>query len=210
MALFVKKTEEETEVAMLYATGLGKTKVFVGLGNPGSEYARNRHNVGFLVLDKFAKSTGIEWSEKRDLKCVFGMGDVGGTRVLLIKPTTYMNESGQAMRAVLDFYKLKPEDSVVVYDEVDINFGKIQIKQGGGAAGHNGLKSVLQHNDDSFTRLRVGVGPKSPEQIDLADFVLQDFSSQQLEQLPAVVSEAASILGEATATELSPQTINVF
>lgn len=210
MALFVKKTEEEPQVAMLYTTGLGKTRVFVGLGNPGVEHARNRHNIGFMVLDRFARSSNLEWTEKRDLKCVLASGDVGETRVILVKPTTFMNNSGEALQAVLHFYKLSTQETVVVYDEIDIDFGKIQIKQGGGAAGHNGVKSLLQHNEDSFTRLRIGIGPKTPAQMDLADFVLQDFSEAQRDDITAIISEAASLLGEATATDLSPQTFSVF
>ncbi|MCA9349183.1 aminoacyl-tRNA hydrolase [Candidatus Saccharibacteria bacterium] len=209
MALFVKKTEEETEVAMIYTTGFGRTRVFVGLGNPGAEHSGNRHNVGFMVLDRFAASSNLQWTEKKDLKCVLASGDIGGTRTILVKPTTYMNNSGEAVHAVLNFFKLNPEEMVVVYDEVDINFGKLQIKQAGGAAGHNGLKSLLQHNQDSFTRIRVGIGPKTPAQIDLADFVLQNFATDQLEKLKMIINEAASILGEATATNLSPQTISV-
>ena len=207
MALLARRSDERPEVAQLYSFGLQQTKLIVGLGNPGDDYMHNRHNLGFMALDDFAARSGFDsWTNKKDLQAHVAIGDIGGCRIILVKPQTFMNNSGQAVRAAIDFYKLSLADTIVVYDEVDLDYGKIQVKQGGGAAGHNGLKSVLQHVDDQFTRIRVGVGPKDPAQMDLADFVLQDFSSDQQEQLPTILAESSSILGEATASQLAAQT----
>lgn len=203
------KQEEDQDKPILYSTGLNQTKLFVGLGNPGPEYSRNRHNIGFMAIDEYAKSNNLTWSNRTDLKSSVAEANILGQKVILVKPSTYMNDSGQAVRAAADYYHVDVADIVVIYDEIDLKFGTIQIRLEGGSAGHNGLKSIIGQIGQGFSRVRVGIGPKQPEQIDLADFVLSDFSSEQKTYLPSICLEAVAILGEATASALSPQTRNI-
>jgi PTH1 family peptidyl-tRNA hydrolase len=123
-------------------------------------------------------------------------GQLGDTRVLAVKPTTFMNLSGEAVRAVSDFYKVHPDNIYVVHDELDINFGQIRLRRGGSAAGHNGVKSILEHNEENFGRIRIGVGPKTHEKMDSADFVLQKFSKEEQGHLPELIRETNAILSE--------------
>ncbi len=183
---------------MYYSVGLNKNILLVGMGNPGKEYDLTRHNVGFLCMEDFvAKTEGMEeWIQKKDLKCLMTSGRVGDARVIAIKPTTFMNLSGEAVRAVADFYKIHPDDIVVIHDELDIDFGQIRLRKGGSSAGHNGIKSVTQHLGEDYGRVRVGVGPKTPEKMKSEDFVLQKFSANEQTQLPNLQKEVTAILSE--------------
>jgi PTH1 family peptidyl-tRNA hydrolase len=196
MSLFQQKPELGTRIN--YTTfGQNRTLLFVGLGNPGAEYKGSRHNTGFLCLDNFARKSGFDpWVNKKDLKSLVTSKTLGDTRVILCKPTTFMNLSGEAVQAVAHFYKVHPHDIVVVHDELDINFGQIRMRMGGSAAGNNGIKSVSQHIGEDYGRVRVGVGPKTPEQIDAADFVLQDFSKTEQAELQALTLEVSAVLSE--------------
>ena len=171
-------------------SGFNKKQLIVGIGNITEVYAKNRHNLGFMVIDKLAEDCGAGWNLKKDLKSEVAITSVKKQEVILAKPQTYMNSSGQAVRALLDFYKLSPEDITIVYDEIDIPFGEIRVKVGGSDAGHNGIKSVITHIGENFRRVRVGVGPKTPADIDLADFVLQDFSKSEAKKLPEIIERA--------------------
>ncbi len=196
MALFQRNQQLGPSV-QLYTLGQNKTVLIVGLGNVGREYDGTRHNVGFECLDAFAKANNFApWIEKKDLKCLTASGDVGGNRVILCKPTTMMNLSGEAVQRIANFYKLGAEQTVVVHDELDIPFGSIRLRVGGSAAGHNGLKSIMQHLGENFGRVRVGVGPKTPEQIDAAAFVLAKFSTEEQAQLKNLTQETSAILSE--------------
>jgi len=161
----------------------------VGLGNPGREYAGNRHNVGFMVADELARRHGGSWRGKFSGQ----LADVriDEHRVALLKPETYMNESGRAVRAAADFFKLEPDAILVVHDESDLEGGRLQARRGGGFAGHNGLRSVAQHlGTPEFLRLRVGVGrPERGDRRPLADYVLADFEPH--EDAAALVTRAA-------------------
>lgn len=180
-----------------YTLGQNKTVLIVGLGNVGKEYDGTRHNIGFAVVDRFAKDSDFPgWIEKKDLKCHFTSHQLGETKVIVIKPTTFMNLSGEAVQAVASFYKIHPESIVAVYDELDIPFGQIRTRMGGGSAGHNGVKSITQHLGEGYGRVRIGIGPKTHEQMDSADFVLGRFNSDQHEQLPHLTKEATAILSE--------------
>lgn len=197
MSLFQRMPQ--TSNPLNYTTiGLNKSLLIVGLGNPGKEYDLTRHNIGFACLDNFVtKNSEIgQWVSKADLRCHMATGQLGDTRVIAIKPTTYMNLSGEAVQAVAHFYKLHPDQIIVVHDELDIDFGQIRMRRGGGAAGHNGIKSVTQHIGEDYGRVRIGIGPKSPEQIDSADYVLQKFSQAEQEHMPALQREATAILSE--------------
>jgi PTH1 family peptidyl-tRNA hydrolase len=137
-----------------------------------------------------------DWIEKKDLKCLTTSEMLGDTKVIVVKPTTLMNLSGEAVQAVAHFYKIDPAKIVAVYDELDIPFGQIRTRIGGGSAGHNGVKSLMQNIGDSFGRIRIGTGPKIPEQMDTADFVLQKFSSDQTDQIPNLTREVSAIISE--------------
>lgn len=152
-------------------------KCIIGLGNPGKQYENTRHNVGFMAIDKISEEFGVSVSQ---LKWHALIGDVriGSDRVILIKPQTYMNNSGIAVREIVNFYKLESEDIVVICDDIDINFGKIRIRKNGTAGTHNGLKSIVKElGTSNFVKLKVAVGHK-PEKMDLADFVLSKFTSE--------------------------------
>jgi peptidyl-tRNA hydrolase, PTH1 family len=147
----------------------------VGLGNPGREYARNRHNAGWMVLDELARRHGGSWKGKFNGKVAEVRLD--GHRVALLKPETYMNESGRSVAAAARFYKLEPDAILVVHDEGDFDLGRLQARLGGGSAGHNGLRSIAQHlKTPEFMRLRIGVGrPGRGDPRPLADYVLSNF-----------------------------------
>ena len=200
MGLFVKKTEIGSS-APLYTIGANKTVIVVGLGNIGKEYANTRHNIGFEAVNFYAEQQGFgSWVLKKDLKCNITMSNVGGTRVILVKPTTFMNLSGDAVQAVAHFYKVSQTDILVVHDELDIDFGKIRTSTGGSAAGHNGIKSIISVFGEQFGRARIGIGPKKPAQIDSADFVLATFTATEQKKLPPIIKEVASIINDFSAS----------
>lgn len=160
-----------------------------GLGNPGREYAGTRHNVGFLVCDELARRHGASFRSKFSGE----LADVrvDGARVALLKPQTYMNESGRSVGAAARFYKLEPERLLVIHDEADLDLGRLQARAGGGLAGHNGLRSVALHlRSRDFLRLRIGVGrPERGDPRPVADYVLAPFSQE--EDVDAIVGRAA-------------------
>lgn len=147
-------------------------KLIVGLGNPGSEYEHTRHNVGFRVVDKFAAKLGWKWSERRN-HAILASGLVGLEKVMLAKPITFMNLSGQAVGELVRWYKIQPEDVLVVYDELDLPVGKVRLRAKGRAAGHNGLDDIIRHlHTTNFPRLRVGIGRSANSHIKGKDHVL--------------------------------------
>jgi PTH1 family peptidyl-tRNA hydrolase len=178
-----------------------------GLGNPGREYAATRHNVGFMVADELARRLGGSWRAKfsGDLAEV----RLNGLRLALLKPQTFMNESGRSVGAAARFFKVEPEDLVVVHDEVDLEPGRLQARLGGGLAGHNGLRSVAQHlGTPEFGRLRIGVGrPERGDPRPVADFVLSEFSPEL--DVGSLVARAADAV-ELVATEGLEEAQNRF
>lgn len=195
MSLFQKKTVEHSQN---FTLGSAKSLVIVGLGNIGKEYDLTRHNIGFACVDALhdSQSEFTPWQDKKALFCTLSTGTFGDTKVILIKPTTFMNESGKSIRAVLDFYKLPVGAVTVVHDELDVNFGQIRTRVGGSSAGHNGIKSVTSHIGDVYGRVRVGVMGEKPEQMDTADYVLAKFSSEEQKDLPLLKREVQSVLIE--------------
>ena len=210
MALFQKRPQADKPLAYTTTYGMNKSLLIVGLGNPGEDYEGSRHNVGFMCLDYFATKNDFgSWQAKKDLKCHITVQTLGDTRVILCKPQTFMNLSGEAVQAVQRFYKLANTHTVVVHDELDINFGQIRLRVGGSPAGNNGIKSVSQHVGDDYARVRIGIGPKMPEQMDTADFVLQDFNKAEQASLPAMQREVSAILSEyAYGASFMPETRN--
>lgn len=172
--------------------------LIVGLGNPGPKYAGNRHNVGQMVLDLLAERVGAKFSRHSRAQAVVGEGRLGtlpggapGPRVVLAKPTTYMNTSGGPVIALAKYYGVDPDHVVVVHDEVDIPFDTIKLKIGGGEGGHNGLRDITKAlATKEYVRVRVGVG-RPPGRMDTADYVLKDFSATEKKDLPILVDDAA-------------------
>ena len=135
-------------------------KVIVGLGNPGKKYDNTRHNIGFEALDYIADKEGISINTGKH-KALIGTGYMGGEKVLLVKPQTFMNLSGESLRPIMDFYKLEPEDFIIIHDDIDLDVGRLRIRRKGSAGGHNGLKSIISHlGSMDFPRVKIGVGEK--------------------------------------------------
>lgn len=211
MGLFDKKKTNYYDSQPFYTIGNSSTILVVGLGNPGKKYAANRHNLGFMALDKYHSTHDFSnWTEKKDLKCLFAEGQVGNTKVFLIKPTTFMNNSGDSVQSVQKFYRIYNADTVVVHDELDVDFGTIRTRTGGGSAGHNGIKSLTAMLGEDYTRIRVGIGPKIHEKMDSADFVLQDFSTKEQESISKILNEVCTIIDERTAGPLSEHTVKIL
>jgi PTH1 family peptidyl-tRNA hydrolase len=165
-------------------------KLVVGLGNPGPEYARTRHNVGYLVADRLARALRADFGPDRRFRAELAEGKLGGERVLLMKPTTYMNQSGEAVGPALRFWKLGLEDLVVVHDDLELAEYRVQLKVGGGHGGHNGLKSLNGHvGGAEYARVRVGVG-RPPPVMDPADYVLGRFPKGEEAQLEECLDRA--------------------
>lgn len=205
MSLFVRR--DNSDEAPLYKTVLGLNSfnnaqgsqplLIVGLGNIGKEYEGTRHNIGFDTVDYFAVKQNLEkWTAKKDLHCQQASGVVGNKRVIACKPTTLMNDSGKAVQAMQRFYKIDNANTVVIHDELDINFGQIRTRIGGGPAGHNGVKSIIENIGEDFGRVRIGIGPKKPTQIDSSDFVLGGFNKAQQKNLPLLRQEINALLSE--------------
>lgn len=198
MALFQKRPQVGENI-QFYTLGQNKTILIVGLGNVGKQYDGTRHNIGFAAVDHFAEANDFPaWIEKKDLKAHFTSNTLGGTRVILIKPTTFMNLSGESVQATTTFYKIDPSQIVVVHDELDIPFGQIRTRVGGSAAGHNGIKSITQHMGEQYGRVRVGIGPKAHPEQDSSDFVLARFSKEQEGHMNDLLRESSAILSEYT------------
>lgn len=158
--------------------------LIVGLGNPGKQYTNNRHNVGFMVIDKILDDHSFSLASKSNFK-----GELFKTSdILLLKPTTYMNLSGESVRAVSDYYK--PQKIIVIHDDLDLPFGTVKFKQGGGNGGHNGLKSIDAHIGSDYIRVRIGIG-KPNDKNEVANYVLGDFPKMQNEILRDIVAHCA-------------------
>lgn len=166
----------------------------VGLGNPGPKYAWTRHNMGFLVVDELAERADIPVQRLKH-KALTNTALIGGQAVLLMKPTTYMNLSGESVGQAAQFYKIPPERVLVVSDDVALPQGKLRIRRSGSAGGHNGLKSIIQHlGSDQFPRLRVGVGEKPHPDYDMADWVLGKFTGEDKKKMDQAVERAAEAI----------------
>jgi PTH1 family peptidyl-tRNA hydrolase len=172
-------------------------KLIVGLGNPGGSYARNRHNVGFMAVDRIAARHYFgPWKKKfSGLVCD---GEIAGKRVLLLKPETYMNESGTAVGAAARYLKISSNDILVFYDEIDLAPGKLKVKTGGGNAGHNGLRSLSAHIDNDYVRVRIGIGHPGHKDL-VASYVLHDFAKTDAAWLEPLLDAIAAAVGRLVA-----------
>jgi PTH1 family peptidyl-tRNA hydrolase len=168
----------------------GERWLIAGLGNPGADYAGNRHNVGFLVADALAARIGARFRASK-FRTTAAEGNLGGLPVVIVKPLTFMNDSGSAIAGLSGYYRVPADRIVVIHDELDLPFGTIRLKRGGGNNGHNGLRSVTASlRTREFYRVRVGIG-RPPGRMDPAAYVLRDFSAAERKELPLVVERAA-------------------
>ena len=170
--------------------GAGDRWIVVGLGNPGARYARNRHNAGVMVLDELLERNGSSLKRHKS-GCLVAEANVGSGRAVLARPASFMNDSGRPVAELARWYRVPPERLVVVHDELDIPFGRVRVKAGGGTAGHNGLRSIAQHlGMKEFVRIRVGISrPRGGS--DATGYVLSDFSPAERRELPVVIGLAA-------------------
>ena len=168
--------------------------MIVGLGNPGREYEYTRHNAGFLTLDRIAVEQNTEIKKLKN-KALIGDTVIGGHRCLLVKPQTFMNNSGEAVRDISVFYKISPEKIIVVFDDISLPCGKLRIRRKGTDGGHNGIKSIIYHlNSDNFPRIKIGIGAKPHPDYNLADWVLSTFSKEDMEELMKAIQKAVDVL----------------
>lgn len=166
----------------------------VGLGNPGRDYEFTRHNAGFLTLDHIAVEENTD-IKKLKYKALIGDTVISGHRCLLVKPQTFMNNSGEAVREISQFYKIPPEKIIVIFDDISLPCGKLRIRRKGTDGGHNGIKSIIYHlNSDNFPRIKVGVGAKPHPDYNLADWVLSTFKKDEMEELKKAITKATEVL----------------
>lgn len=166
--------------------------LIVGLGNPGRQYELTRHNAGFLFADLLADKSNIKIN-KIQFKAVTAVVELGGRRCLLMKPQTFMNNSGEAVKQAASFYKIPPEKIIVVFDDISLPCGKLRIRRKGSAGGHNGIKSIIYHlNSDNFPRIKLGVGEKPHPDYELADWVLSNFKKDEIPLLREAADNACS------------------
>lgn len=163
--------------------------LIAGLGNPGKEYENTRHNVGFLTINKIAEDVGVKIT-KKGFQSLYNLGQFEESKILLLKPQTYMNNCGNALREAREFYKIDTDKIIVIHDEMDLPLGRIKLKKDGGSAGHNGIKSIIANiGSDNFARVRVGVG-KPYDKNNVIKHVLSGFSKEERQQLPEVIESA--------------------
>ena len=168
--------------------------IVAGLGNPGDKYLRTRHNAGFMALDVICEKYNFNIN-KLKFKALCGEADIGGARVLFLKPQTFMNNSGESIREAASFYKIPPENVIVIFDDISLDPGKIRIRKKGSDGGHNGLKSIIYHlNSDKFPRIKIGVGAKPHPDYDLADWVLGEIPAYLRETFTGSLISASEAL----------------
>lgn len=171
-------------------------KILIGLGNPGEKYAQTRHNLGFCVLDslleKYKHTSSVFWHEDKKLKSLLKTIQIEDQDMLLVKPQTYMNLSGDAVQKVMQEYKVSLADLTVVHDDLDLPFGSIRVQRSGGSAGHNGVQSIMDTVGENFYRVRIGIG-RPTGQVPVEDYVLQEFSDSEKIQSEKMISEAVVV-----------------
>lgn len=185
----------------------GETYVIVGLGNPGKKYATTRHNVGFLALDTLAMETDIQITKIKH-KALIGQGHIAGKKVVLVKPQTYMNKSGESVQELVNFYKIPMDNLVVIYDDIDLEPGRLRIRKKGSGGSHNGMRNIIRLlGDDGFPRIRIGVG--RPERQDLASFVLSPFPEEEKKDVADTI-EKASAAAKSIVSEGLDRAMNLY
>jgi len=181
-------------------------KLIVGLGNPGEEYEATRHNVGFKVIDKISNQYNINVNRQK-FKGMYGEGFIEGEKVILLKPSTYMNLSGESLREVINFYKISNEDVIVIYDDISLDIGRLRLREKGSAGGHNGIKSIIANlGTDIFPRIKVGVGQPNE---DLVKYVLGKFSKDEMLVLDQSIEAAMKAVGQIVKSDIK-EAMNKF
>lgn len=199
--LFSKKNSTENTSSIEY--------IIVGLGNPGSQYENTRHNAGFITLDTIAEKNDIK-VDRLKFKSLCGTGKIGGKRVLLMKPSTFMNLSGQAVTEAMAFYKIPPEHTIVIFDDISLEPGKLRIRRKGSDGGHNGIKNIIYlSGSDKFPRIKVGVGAKPNPHWELADWVLSKFTESEMKSLTEAAENATKSV-EYMVNEQTDKAMNLF
>lgn len=199
--LFSKKKDSDIKSG-------GIEYIIAGLGNPGEKYENTRHNAGFIALDTIADKNNIS-VDRLKFKSLCGIGTVGGKRVLLMKPSTFMNLSGQAVTEAMNFYKIPPERVIVIFDDISLETGRLRIRRKGSDGGHNGIKNIIYlSGSDMFPRIKLGVG-KKPNGWDLADWVLSRFKDDELKELKTAAENAAEAV-EYMVQEQTDKAMNLF
>lgn len=197
MGLFAKQPIRLSQDLPYTITLATKIKMIIGLGNPGSEYDLTRHNIGFMVLDHFAENNNFgKWQISKKFKASICETNLGDTKVILLKPNTFMNLSGESAQLVAHFYDMASDQIIAVHDELSIPFGQIRTRVGGQSAGHNGIKSLIQHLGPDFGRVRIGIKNEISAKAEDSEFVLGKFNKKEQELLPELLVEASSILTE--------------
>lgn len=170
--------------------------LFVGLGNPGKQYEKTRHNVGFQVIHRLAEKSGISGKGETKFRAVIGKGNWAGRQIIMLQPLTYMNLSGESVRPVMDYYEIDNDHLVVIYDDKDLPFGKLRIRANGSAGSHNGMKSIIQHlgGNQNFARLRIGIGTPAHEGQALHDHVLSKFAPEEQAELDKILDTCVDAL----------------
>ena len=173
-------------------------QLFIGLGNPGKKYEQTRHNAGWMFVDRLAEKYGFSpWKEEKRFSGWVSRGDFNGEKTVILKPTTYMNISGQAVQALTHFYRIEPEKVIIFSDDLDMPFGQIRFREKGGSGGHNGLKSIFQHlGTKHIPRLKIGISNEKRAKIPTSNFVLMKFSDEERAGLENVWREAEKVLRE--------------
>ena len=184
-------------------------KLIVGLGNPGSKYTDTRHNVGFRVLDHLANTAQIQFKLAKKTSSELAVVDSEGTKILLAKPTTYMNRSGQAVNALAQYYQIEKEDILIMYDEIALPFGTVRTRLGGESAGHNGIKSIIEHIGSDFGRARIGIGNEQRSNIDDKTFVLSKFTQEEQQSMGEIMAVCESVANDFIAGQLKAHTYTI-
>lgn len=183
-------------------------KLIVGLGNPGSQYAATRHNLGFMVVDQLAADLGASWQLETKFQAELAWAELAGQKVLLAKPQTFMNLSGQAVQAIAQYYKIAPADAWVVFDDLDTPFGRLRIRQGGSSSGHQGVESTIRHLGQEFWRFKMGISLNDRAKEPSEAYVLKPFNANERPALPGIIEAAATQLRDQL-PHTNPETVTL-
>lgn len=195
---WLQRRPQVSDPVMYYSVGLNKSLLVVGLGNPGDKYKLTRHNIGFDCIEDYVKQNVdmSQWLIKKEFNCLFSSGKSNKSKIYAIKPLTFMNNSGQSVSGITQFYNIPTEDILVVYDDLDLSFGQIRTRVGGSSAGHKGIESITNHVGENFNRIRIGIGPKKPAKLSSEEYVLKKFSKSEREQFSNLKKEVVAIISE--------------
>lgn len=186
-----------------------RMKLIFGLGNPGTKYQTTKHNIGFIVVDQLAKALGITFNQTK-FKSLYAEGRIGTEKIILVKAQTFMNLSGESVQPWMDFYKLELEDLLIVYDDMDLDVGKIRLRLKGGSGGHNGIKSIIQHlGGQEFNRIKVGIGRPYPEQ-SVISHVLSQFRKEDVVNIENAVYDSVDAIKYWASDHTFQETMNQF